>query len=189
MISWSHKCSSRSKLTIAVESGMQIDTNPLQINDRRLNVPRVLYGGVGGTAVSNIWCLTMNIHWSNTQNVRDGGWNVVGKQLSTPKSFNSWAVIDFVADKLNIDQIRDRVRALSSCCQQLGEFFLRCIVIQLLTLIHLLGMGMIIYYDAYIYTYLIPQALPFPLSRSNGAIPTSLKTRRYYLLQISVTLF
>jgi eukaryotic translation initiation factor 2C len=84
------------------ESGMQIDTNPLQINARRLNVPRVLYG-VGGTA-----------------NVRDGGWNVVGKQLSSPKSFNSWAVIDFVGDKLDMDQIRDRVRALSSCCQQLG---------------------------------------------------------------------
>jgi len=85
-----------------VESGMQIDTNPLQINARRLNVPRVLYG-VGGTA-----------------NVRDGGWNVVGKQLSSPKTFNSWAVIDFVSDKLDMKQIEDRVRALSSCCQQLG---------------------------------------------------------------------
>ena len=30
---------------------MQIDTQPLQVNARRLNVPRVLYG-VGGTAVS-----------------------------------------------------------------------------------------------------------------------------------------
>jgi eukaryotic translation initiation factor 2C len=84
------------------ESGMQIDTQPLQVNARRLNVPRVLYG-VGGTA-----------------SVRDGGWNVLGKQLSSPKTFNSWAVIDFVADKLDINQIRDGVRALSSCCQQLG---------------------------------------------------------------------
>jgi len=85
-----------------VESGMRIDTQPLQVNARRLNVPRVLYGA-GGSA-----------------NVRDGGWNVVGKQLSSPKTFNSWAVIDFVGDKLGMDQIRDRVRALSSCCQQLG---------------------------------------------------------------------
>jgi len=85
-----------------VESGMQIDTQPLQINARRLNVPRVLYG-VG-----------------NSVNVRDGGWNVVGKQFSSPKTFNSWAVIDFVGDKLTMDDIRDRVRALSSCCQQLG---------------------------------------------------------------------
>ena len=30
---------------------MQIDTQPLQVNARRLNVPRVLYG-VGGSAVS-----------------------------------------------------------------------------------------------------------------------------------------
>jgi hypothetical protein len=30
---------------------MQIDSQPLQVNARRLNVPRVLYG-VGGTAVS-----------------------------------------------------------------------------------------------------------------------------------------
>ena len=45
-----------------------------------------------------------------TQSVRDG-WNVLGKQLvSSPKTFNSWgcwAVIDFVADKLDINQIRD----------------------------------------------------------------------------------
>ena len=34
-----------------VESGMQIDTQPLQVNARRINVPRVLYG-FGGTAVS-----------------------------------------------------------------------------------------------------------------------------------------
>jgi hypothetical protein len=61
----------------------------------------------------------------NPQNVRDGGWNVVGKQLSSPKTFNSWAVIDFVADKLDMNQIRDRVRALSSCCQQLGKSVLR----------------------------------------------------------------
>ncbi|KAF8811942.1 argonaute-like protein [Phlegmacium glaucopus] len=85
-----------------VESGMQIDTQPLQVLARRLNVPRVLYG-VGGTA-----------------NVRDGGWNVLGKQLNSPKMFNSWAVIDFVADKLSIDDIKDRVRSLSACCQQLA---------------------------------------------------------------------
>ena len=63
-----------------------------------------------------------------TQNVRDGGWNVVGKQLSLPKTFNCWAVIDFVGEKLDMDQIRNRVHALSSCCQQLGKFFFsRCI--------------------------------------------------------------
>jgi hypothetical protein len=78
-----------------------------------------------------------------TQSVRDGGWNVLGKQLSSPKTFNSWAVIDFVADKLDINQIRDGVRALSSCCQQLGEFFLDATQSDLLTLIHL-GMGMVI---------------------------------------------
>ena len=50
-----------------------------------------------------------------TQNIRDGGWNVVGKQFSSPKTFNSWAVIDFVGDKLDISQIKERVLALSIC--------------------------------------------------------------------------
>ena len=49
---------------------------------------------------------------------------MVGKKLNSPKIFNTWAVIDFVADKISIDQIRDRVRALSMCCQQLGEFLI-----------------------------------------------------------------
>lgn len=84
------------------ESGMQIDTQPLQVAAKRLNVPRVIYS-VGDSA-----------------NVRDGGWNVLGKKLKAPKMFNSWAVIDFVADKLSLHQIKDRVSALSSCCQQLG---------------------------------------------------------------------
>jgi len=84
------------------ESGMQIDTQPLQVNARRLNVPRVIYG-VGETA-----------------NVRDGGWNLVGKKLSSPKMFTSWAVINFVADKLTVDQMRNKLRDLGICCQQLG---------------------------------------------------------------------
>jgi hypothetical protein len=78
-----------------------------------------------------------------TQNVRDGGWNVLGKQLRSPKEFNSWAVIDFVADKLDLNQIENGVRALSSCCEQLGKFFLDGTQSDLLTLIYL-GMGMVI---------------------------------------------
>lgn len=120
---------------------MQIDTHPLQVNARRLNVPRVLYGA-GGTAVSfpnfDTYIFTMI-----TQSVRDGGWNVLGKQLSSPKTFNSWAVIDFVADKLDVNQIRDGVYALSICCQQLGKYFLDATQFNLLTLIHL-GMGMVV---------------------------------------------
>ena len=50
---------------------------------------------------------------------------MVGKQFKIPKMFNSWAVIDFVGERLSVDQIKDRVRALSSCCQQLGMFFIR----------------------------------------------------------------
>ena len=64
---------------------------------------------------------SQNICWSNnTQNVRDGGWNIVGKQLISPKSFNSWAIIDFIADKLDIDQIRDWVWKLVSDFGWLG---------------------------------------------------------------------
>jgi eukaryotic translation initiation factor 2C len=84
------------------ESGMQIDTQPLQVNARRLNVPRVIYGG------------------RETADVRDGGWNVLRKKFISPKMFTSWAVIDFVADKLSSNQISERVHALASCCQQLG---------------------------------------------------------------------
>jgi hypothetical protein len=36
-----------------VKSGMQIDTQALQVNAKRINVPCILYG-VGGTAVSNL---------------------------------------------------------------------------------------------------------------------------------------
>ena len=126
----------------------------LQVNARCLNVPRVLYG-VGESAVSfsnfDIY-LGYSPWWSNTQSVqvrdRDSGWSIVGKQLSSPKTFNtgSWAVINFVADTLDMDQIRDWVRALSSCCQQLGKFFTDATVTQVnsLTLIHLGRMGMII---------------------------------------------
>ena len=43
-----------------------------------------------------------------------------------------------------MDQIRDRVHVLSSCCQQLGKFFLWMQwASHMLTLIHL-GMGMVI---------------------------------------------
>ena len=45
--------------------------------------------------------------------MRDGSWNVVGKKLNEPEIFNTWAVIDFVADKISINRIRDRVRVLS----------------------------------------------------------------------------
>jgi hypothetical protein len=38
--------------------------------------------------------------WAVIDFVADKLWNIVGKQLSSPKYFNSWAVIDFVADKL-----------------------------------------------------------------------------------------
>ena len=58
--------------------------------------------------------------------------------------FNSWAVIDFIAEKLDMDQIRDRVRALSSCFQQLGKFFYGCVESQILLTLIPLGMGMII---------------------------------------------
>ena len=36
-----------------IESGMQIDTHPLLINAKRINVPRVHYGA-GGTAVGYV---------------------------------------------------------------------------------------------------------------------------------------
>ena len=160
---------------------MQIDTQPLQVNARCLNVPRVLYG-VGGSAVS-FSDFDMYIGyspWSNTQNVRDGGWNVVGKQLSSPKSFNSWAVIDFVADKLDMDQIRDRVRALSSCCQQLGKFFYGCNTSQFANFDsprHGYDNSSMTQIDTH---FLLLQELPFPLSRSNGAIPTFQKRYSFF---------
>jgi hypothetical protein len=125
-----------------------------------------------------------------TQNVRDSGWSVVGKQLISPKMFNSWAVIDFVADKLDMDQIRDRVRALSSCCQQLGKFFFQMhrkpIAIFDPHTEPRHGYGNLIMTHIYP-PHLLLQALrlPFPLSRPNGAIPTS--RERYTVLHLSVT--
>jgi len=68
---------------------MQIDTQPLQVNVMRLNVLPVIYGA--GEA-ANVW---------------DGGWNLVGKQLSSPKMFTSWAVINFVTEKLSGKNIKD----------------------------------------------------------------------------------
>ena len=49
----------------------------------------------------------------NKRAMRDSSWNVVGKKLNEPKIFNTWAVIDFIGDKISIDQIRDRVHVLS----------------------------------------------------------------------------
>lgn len=111
-----------------------------------------------GTAVSLSNFDSQYIYWSNTQNVQDGGWNVVGKQLSSPKMFNSWAVIDFVADKLDINQIRGRVRALSSCCLQLGKF----LWMHWKLFFADLGMRMIIQvWSIYIY-FLFPQVSSIP---------------------------
>ena len=162
---------------------MQIDTQPLQVNARRLNVPRVLYG-VGGTAVSYVSILKLFTNLM-TQNVRDGGWNVVGKQFSSPKTFNTWAVIDFVGDKLDISQISERVHALSICCQQLGKFFFRMNRKPIANFARH-GYGNIIV--AHIYTHhLLLQALPLPLSRSNGAFPSS--RTRYTFLHLFVSTF
>jgi Na+-driven multidrug efflux pump len=82
-----------------------------------------------------------------------------------------------------MDQIRERVRALSSCCQQLGKFFMDALkAIILLTSFHL-GMGIIIQVCSHICTYfLFPQVLPFPLSLLNGAIRKILKEYEYFTL-------
>ena len=42
-------------------------------------------------------------------NVQDSSWNVVGKWSSSPKTLNSWAVIDFVANKFDMDLIKSEI--------------------------------------------------------------------------------
>ena len=102
---------------ICVESGMQIKTLPSQINARHLNVPHVLYSG--GRTIVSIWRIFTDLIFRVFE-------TAVGtsSENNSPKSFNSWAVIDFVTDKLDVDQIRDRAWMLSSCCQQIGRYFL-----------------------------------------------------------------
>jgi hypothetical protein len=58
----------------------------------------------------------------------------------SPKAFNSWAVIDFVADKLDMDQIKSEIVCVRCpVVANNGKFFyFRCIASQYLTLIHLL---------------------------------------------------
>ena len=123
---------------------MQIDRQPLQVNARRLNVPRVLYGAGTAVSFSKFHPCQVILTSPNIQDVRDGGWNVVGKKFSSPKTFASWAVIDFVTDKLSADYIGEKVRALASCCQQLGKFCLWILYRKPIFLILILaGMGMV----------------------------------------------
>jgi hypothetical protein len=80
-----------------------------------------------------------------------------------------------------MDQVRDRVRALSSCCQQLGNFFFYgCESSQFANFDsprHGYGNLNMMQIDSH---FLLPQELPFPLSRSNGAIPTLRKMYSFF---------
>ena len=58
----------------------------------------------------------------NTQEIRDGSWNLRGLKFNIPKKLHHWAVVNFAPDKLGPVMINNKLNALRQCCEKLGEF-------------------------------------------------------------------
>ena len=76
------------------------------------------------------------IYWHFVwQNVNNGAWNVVRKQLYVAATIESWAMVNFCADKIRTSSCEKFMNDLWKCCGELGMYLYRARSNQSLTFV------------------------------------------------------
>ncbi|KAF9036856.1 Piwi domain-containing protein [Panaeolus papilionaceus] len=84
------------------ENDIKIEGRPVTVVAKQLQTPAIVYGGM------------------NRVRAEKGAWNVLHKKFQTPATMEHWGVINFQADRMRQDALRQRIRELLSCCKNLG---------------------------------------------------------------------
>ncbi|KAF8898225.1 ribonuclease H-like domain-containing protein [Gymnopilus junonius] len=85
-----------------VESGMQVDTNPIGVDARLLRAPDVIFSSP-----------------NNPIPLNNGGWNVLRQRFSEPMPLKDWFIVDF-SGTFREQHLNDMGHQLRNSCTELG---------------------------------------------------------------------